>query len=583
MLRTLRIRQLVIIEDLRVEFDSGLSLLTGETGAGKSILVDALGLAVGHRGDRSLIRAGADRAIVEALFEIAPDSPVRAWADGRELQELVEGGEVLIRRELPATGNGRITVNGSPFTLVLLRELGGRLLELHGQHEHQSLLVPERHLQLLDRAGGNGVPLAEVRQAFESVVVARGARDDLRQLAEQRSQRMQELQHTIQEIDAVAPRPGELAELDRERTMLRNAADIGRLLDEVVALSYEGEPAGAGLAAGAARRAEELARLDPSLRELAERLNSAAVELQEVGAAFRDYRERTDFNPERLEDVEARRVALERLCLRYGADESAVLEAAAGARNELARLQQIDEQLEAADREVEQAEQRYLRCANRLSRGRKVAVKQLVPAVEAQFRALALDKAMLRVALTPARGETLDSGASAVTPLGPRGAERAEFLLAANPGEPFRPLGKIASGGELSRIMLALHAVLEDAGEGRVLVFDEVDAGVGGAVADAVGARLAQLAARQQVLCVTHLPQVAAYADGHYCVAKRVSDNRTFAEISELSGQDRVEELARMLGGKRPTPLSRRHAEELLAAAGRAANSAWRTQARRKA
>jgi DNA repair protein RecN (Recombination protein N) len=583
MLRTLRIRQFVIIEDLTVEFESGLSLLTGETGAGKSILVDALGLAVGHRGDRTLIRAGSTRAIVEALFDVAPDSAAWAWAETQEITELFDNGEILIRRELPAEGTGRVTVNGSPFTLSLLRELGQRLLELHGQHEHQSLLSPERHLRLLDRAGGNAAQLRETRSAYRAVLHQRATRDELRQRAVQRQQRKQELEHAIREIEAVNPRSGELAELDRERALLRNAEGAGRLLDELVGLCYEGEPNAAELAAGAARRAEDLANLDGSLQELAERLDSTAVELQDIGAAFRDYREHADFNPERLEVVENRRVALERLCLRYGADEAAVLESVAAAQKELASLRDLDQQLETADRHVEKAEQDYRRKASRLSRARRAAAKRLVPAVEAQFRALALEKAAFRVELLPARGEALGPSKEDPVPLGPRGADRAEFLLAANPGEPFRSLGKIASGGELSRIMLALHAVLDDASEGRALVFDEVDAGVGGAVADAVGARLARLAERQQVLCVTHLPQVAAYADGHYRVIKRVSDNRTFAQIVGLSGEDRVEELARMLGGKRPTPVSRKHAAELLTAAGRGAPGAWRERARRKA
>jgi len=583
MLRTLRIRQFVIIEDLTVEFDSGLSLLTGETGAGKSILVDALGLAVGHRGERSAIRAGAERAIVEALFDVAPDSAAWAWAEAQEIPDFAENGEILIRRELPVEGTGRVTVNGSPFTLTLLRELGQRLLELHGQHEHQSLLSPERHLQLLDRAGGHAAQLDETRDAYRAVLSQRAARDELGQRAEQRRERKQELERSIREIDAVNPRAGELGELDRERAVLRNAEGAGRLLDELVALCYEDEPSAAALAAGAARRAEELAALDGSLQELAARLGTSAVELQDVGAAFRDYRERTDFNPERLEEVEARRVALERLCLRYGADETAVLEAAVVARNELASLRDLDEQLQASDRRVERAEQSYRRKAARLSRARKAAAKRLAPAVEAQFRAVALEKAAFRVEFLPGRGEVLGTSKDEALPLGPRGAERAEFLLAANPGEPFRPLSKIASGGELSRIMLALHAVLDDAAEGRALVFDEVDAGVGGAVADAVGARLARLAQRQQVLCVTHLPQVAAYADGHYRVVKRVTNNRTFAEIIGLSGEDRIEELARMLGGKRPTPVSRRHATELLTAASRTARGAWGEQARRKA
>jgi DNA repair protein RecN (Recombination protein N) len=571
LLRTLRIRQLVIVEDLTVEFGPGLNLLTGETGAGKSILVDALGLVTGARADRALVRAGAERAIVEALFDLDEADSLRAWAAEVGLQEAVEERRLVVRRELPASGSGRILLNGSPCTRAMLREVCGRLLAIHGQHEQHSLLSPERQLALLDEFGGHRPLLEEVARAHAAVLAARERHAELLATRAERGERCERLEETIREIEAVAPRSGERDALDRERALLRNAARVGELLDELVARCYDGEGDAASQAAAAARRAAELAALDPTLDEPAGRLDSLAVELQEIGAIFRDYRDRTDFDPERLDELEERRVQLERLCLRHGADEEKVLARCEEARRELAVLERVADDLARSEREISEAEQSYVTCARRLGKSRRAASGRLSRAVEAELAHLALEKARLRVELSPVRGDAQVGEGAASVPLGPRGAERAELQLAANPGEPFRPLSRVASGGELSRVMLALHGVVRDVLEHRALVFDEVDAGVGGAVADAVGARLAGLAGRRQVLCVTHLPQVAAYADRHYLVRKEIRGERTQASVADLRPADRVEELARMLGGRRPTTTSRRHASELLTAAGRSA------------
>ncbi len=568
MLRTLRIRDLVIVEDLTVEFGPGLNLLTGETGAGKSILVDALGLLVGLRAERSLIRAGQPKAVVEALFEVDDSANFREWAAERGI-ELADGGELLVQRELAAQGHGRVRVNGSPCTVSLLRELGEWVVELHGQHEQHSLLALERQSDLVDEYGGHGDLLAETRRAWDSVRMAGQRLDELRQRAAASAQRVEQLERTEREIAAAAPRPGEIEELDRERQLLQNAARVARLLEDVVEQTYEGEPSSAGLAALAAARAEELARLDPGLEAPAAQIRAAALELQDAGAAFRDYRDRRDFDPRRLEELVERHVALERLCLRHGADEAGLLERLAQARRELSDLAGLDGELEATEAARIAAERRYVEAAAALTRARRAAADGLSRAVLAQLRVLALPGAAFEVAFRPARAATVTADSGEPVPLGPQGAERAEFLLSANPGEPVSALSQAASGGELSRIMLALHVVAEDGGGGRALVFDEVDAGVGGAVADAVGARLAELARRQQVLCVTHLPQVAAYADRHFRVHKRLREGRTLATVEDLTRDSRVEELARMLAGKYPTEASRRHAAELLGAAGR--------------
>ena len=562
MLKTLRIRNLVTIEDLRVEFGPGLNVLTGETGAGKSIVVDALGLASGERGDCALVRSGADRAVIEAAF----DEPER----GRLAQLLAErgldaGDELVVRREIAASGTGRVLINGSPATVGVLRELGDALVELHGQHEHQGLLSSERHAALLDAFGGNDDALASVASAHRDAVDAQELLFNLTALGKEGRARAELLRETVREIRSLDPKPGELAALRRDRAILQNGARVAELLDEALSRLDDGDgPAIAGLHT-AERRVAELSRIDPSLESLAVRLGSARLEIEDVRDTLAAYRDGADFDPARLESIESRRAALERLLLKWGPAEDDARAAAVEAERELKTIDNLDAELAAATESLAKATAAYDAAARVLSKRRESAADRLAPAVEAELKPLAFAKAKFSVVLAPQR-----------VPLHPAGAERAEFLLAANPGEPARPLARAASGGELSRLMLALHVVLDAAEGGRVLVFDEVDAGVSGAVALAVGARLARLAKRHQILCVTHLPQVAAHADGHYHVSKRVASGRTHTEIVSLTGDERIDELARMLGGRQATDASRENAAELLAEAGQAGRARGR-------
>jgi DNA repair protein RecN (Recombination protein N) len=564
MLKTLRIRNLAIIEELNVTFDAGLNVLTGETGAGKSILVDALGLVAGDRADSSLIRDGAERAIVEAVFELSEGGSAREVARERGLD--LEDDTIVVRREVASAGPSRVFVNGSPSTVAVLKELGEHLVELHGQHEQHGLLAEARHAELLDEFGGHDAELREVGERHADVAAARKGLAAILERAQDRDARVEALRRLLAEIDAVTPRPGDLAALERDRAILRNASAMVQLLEEAVSLLYEGDSTAATLAAGAARRCAALAELDPSLDEIRLRVDAARVELEDAGGALRDYRDRTDFDPARLEAIEARRVAIERLVLRYGPDEQAVLDRRAEAARELDDVEHLDDRENRAREAVAAAETAYLSAARRLGRARSAAAGRMKPRVEAELAVLALSKARFEVEIKGARGEEVERDGERVA-LHPRGAESVEFLLSANPGEPPRPLAKVASGGELARVMLSLHVVLERAGAGRVVVFDEIDAGVSGAVADAVGARLAALADRRQVLCVTHLPQVAAHAERHYHVSKHVAGKRTSVGVASLSGEERVDELARMLGGRRVTAAATRNAAELIAAA----------------
>jgi DNA repair protein RecN (Recombination protein N) len=568
MLKTLRIRNLATIEDLRVEFGPGLNVLTGETGAGKSIVMDALGLAAGSRGDSALVRAGADRAVIEAAFQHAADGEVAALLDARGLD--ATGEELIVRRELAATGSGRVLVNGSPATVGVLREIGAALVDLHGQQEHQGLLSPELHLSLLDAFGGHDDVGSAVAAAAREAADVQARLGRIVALGREGSVRAGALRETVREIRSLDPKPGELAVLSRDRAILKDGARVAALLDAAISRLDEGDQPATGSVHAAERAVAELARIDPALAGLASRLESARLELEDARDTLVAYRDGADFDPARLDSIETRRAALERLLLRWGPSEDDALGAADRAEAELATIDNLDAEVDAAERDLAEARGAYDAAARVLTERRRSAAARLGPAVEAELKPLALAKARFTVGLTDIR-----EGGRGACPA--TGVERAEFFLAPNPGEAARPIARAASGGELSRLMLALHVVLGAAEPRNVLVFDEVDAGVSGRVALAVGARLARLATRHQVLCVTHLPQVAAFASAHYHVAKRVAAGRTLTEIVPLTDDARVDELARMLGGRTATAASRDNATELLAEAGQARGAARRS------
>jgi DNA repair protein RecN (Recombination protein N) len=564
MLKTLRIRNLVTIEDLSVEFGPGLNVLTGETGAGKSIVVDALALATGGRGESALVRAGCDRAVIEAAFDGVADGPFAALLAARGL-DLVDDA-LIVRRELATSGSGRVLINGSPSTVAVLRELGEILADLHGQHDHQGLLAPDRHLELLDAFGANEAARSAVGTAYRDVVDAKARVTRLDELGRAGRARVETLREIVREIRGLDPKPGELEALRRDRTILQNGAQVAELVAGALSRLDEGEDPAIRSLHAAERRVAELSRIDPGLAPLASRLESARLELEDARDTLAAYRDGLDFEPQRLEAIESRRAALERLLLKWGPVEEDAVTAADRAERELSTIENLDVEVAEAGRQRAVAVTAYVTAASALSERRVAAAARLGPAVESELKPLAFGKPKFTVVLSPSRKPSTEDDAARV-PFHPAGAERAEFFLAANPGEAARPIGRAASGGELSRLMLALHVVLDAAAPGRVLVFDEVDAGVSGSVAVAVGARLAALAARNQVLCVTHLPQVAAHADGHYHVAKRVASGRTHTVIVPLAGDARVDELARMLGGRKATEASRGNAAELLAEA----------------
>jgi DNA repair protein RecN (Recombination protein N) len=563
MLRELSIRNLAVVEEAVVPLVPGLNVLTGETGAGKSIVVDALLLVTGARAQPDWIRTGADTAVVEAVFEIDPAGPVAALLD--ETGHRGGDGELVIKRELARSGRHRAFVNDGAATVALLERLGLALVELHGQHEHQRLLEPAGQLLLLDRFAA-----AEARRERVAALVRRWeeARGDLQRLRDEMREgaRQEDLyRFQLSEIDGVRLRDGEEDELRAERGRLQHAERIVAGLQEIAGLLYEDPQSATARLARAGALLRDISRYDPEAAASIEAVEGAQAYVEDVVGRARALRDRAVVDPERLEQIDARLDAIVKLKRKYGDSVAAILahrQEVAAALDRITRHDAIAAELERAVADAAAAAGTE---AAALSQERTRGAERLERLIQKEIRTLGMEHGRFRVALrreAAAAGE-LGSGAEGWR-VGPRGAETAELLLSANPGEELRPLAKVVSGGELSRVMLAAKTVLAAADDIPVLVFDEVDAGIGGRVADVVGQKLAASAAGRQVLCVTHLAPIAAYAGHHLLVEKRVARGATRTSVTALSAAARVDELARMLGGERVTEASRRHARELL-------------------
>ncbi len=561
MLREISIKNLAVIEEVTVPLAPGLNVLTGETGAGKSILVDAILLILGARAQPDLIRSGEDSATVQAVFELDEESPALAILAGAGHSSAE--GALIVKREISRAGRHRVFVNDAPATVGLLERLGEHLVELHGQHEHQRLLDPARQLDLLDRFAECGEARARVARLVASWQEGRDRRDRLE--AEMRDRARQEDLYRFQlsEIDAVRPKAGEEDELRAERTRLQHAERIATGFAEVMALLHEDDRSAATGLGRAEATLRGLARIDPDALAPIETLESAKVHLEEAVARVRALRDRAVADPERLEEIEGRLDALGRLKRKYGEDAAAINAYRQEIALALERIERHDALAAELAEEVQQAAVAASEEAAALSDARSKAAERLARLVQKEVRDLGMEQCRVRVAL---RREAASAGqlAAGQWRLGPRGAETAEMLLSANPGEDLRPLAKVVSGGELSRTMLAVKTILAAADEVPTLVFDEVDAGIGGRVADVVGQKLRETAAGRQVLCVTHLAPIAAHAGRHLAVEKRVARGSTRTSVTLLDDAARIEEIARMLGGERTTEASRRHARELI-------------------
>lgn len=553
MIELLRIRDFALVDEVELELEAGFTAITGETGAGKSILLQALGLLLGERASREGVRAGAENARVEGLF--SPAGPAR-HAAAVVLEEAGipwEPGEPLVvARTVGADGRSRAHVNGSLASLALLARLGEHLVEVSSQHQHQGLLREETHRGLLDASLDNGgrEALDAYRETFERWRAVGAEVIRLEALEARARERAEILRYQIQEIRAANPEPGEDARLRQERDLLVHAEKLLEAYGEAEAELYSGAEAALDRLARAVRAVEDASRRDPASAPILELLAEAKAPLEEAALRLRERRAVLEADPRRLEVVEERLETLRRLERKYGAGSEGVLRKLHALEEELWEAEHTEIALEKA-REARRREGESLESAVSLLRENRCrAAVELARRVGAELEALALGRSAFSVAV--------DAGEP-----GPEGADEVRFLLAPNPGEPALPLARIASGGELSRVLLALKNALRDAGV-ATLVFDEVDAGIGGAVADAVGERLDALAPACQVLCITHLPQIAGRAARHLRVEKLAEGGRTVIRVRTLGPEDRVEELARMLGGRRVTPTTREHARELL-------------------
>jgi len=556
MLIELRIRDFLVIEDLSVGFGPGLVALTGETGAGKSILAGALGLLLGDRASADAVRSGADRARVEGVFDLSDSASAGAHLEEAGLTS--EGALLILRREVAAAGRSRAWVNGSPVTATQLSQLGAFLADLHGQHEHQRLLRRSEQRALLDAFAGAGTVGREVAKAHRAWTVAVHARDERLARLRELEGRADFLRFQIQEIDALAPDPERDGGLDSESRRLEHAEELSGQAERLGRLLYAGDKALADQVADAVRELERLARLDPDLQALLETLTSAKHGLTEVGRDLGSYASRIDHDPGRLEEVRRRLHGLSRLQRKYGGTLGDVIATRESLGAELSELENADVAVQDAEAAIAQAHQALLAAADELSRLRDRAARELSKAVQALLPELGLPGATFQILLE--RQPELGIG----------GAETVEFRATLNPGFDPTPLARAASGGELSRVMLALKAVLVDVDPVPTLVFDEVDAGVGGAVATQVAGLLARIATQRQVFVITHLAQVASRATAHYRVEKGPGGKvrgLASSHVRRLEGDERIAEVARMLGGDPESAASRAHAQELLVGA----------------
>ncbi len=556
MLERLTLRDLALIDRAEIVFGAGLNVITGETGSGKSLLVQAVDLLIGERADAEFVRDGARTATVEGEFRVASDV-------AREIAALLEawgiefdGETVIVRREIAATGKSRAIVNQSPVTLGALKQLGERLADLHGQHEHQSLLRPDAGIETLDRLAG----LGEARDRYVAALAEhRRARAELEQL--ETSMRTYEdergeMEEAAREIDAAQLAPGEDVRLREEAARLAHADRLRERASHALARLSEDDDAATHALDAAAHALDQAAAIDPGLVSIVGPLDEARIATGETVRALSDYLERLDVDPATLETIESRREQIARLSRKYrrSIDELITWHAELAAR--LALGDGGDAALLAARAEDERARSACLTAGRALSRARAAAAREWSARLTRELQPLGFQHAALAFEVAGGTGPDPEFLAN--------GLDRVEIQFTANRGEPAKPLRRIASGGEISRVMLALKSALQTQDRVDVLIFDEVDSGIGGTVAQAVGERLVGLSRHRQILCVTHLPIIAAFAAHHLRVVKHVSLKRTVARIEPLEGDDRIEEIARMLAGSRTTETTRRQAKELL-------------------
>ncbi|MGO9412322.1 MAG: DNA repair protein RecN [Spirochaetia bacterium] len=556
MLEELHVHNFAIIDKLQVRFTEGLNVLSGETGAGKSILVGALGLLLGDKTDTSIIRSGAEETSVSGIISLGGNSEAAVWLQAHGIEP--EDGEVILRRMLKSNGRGSLFIQSTPVTRADLHDFSSLLFDLHGQHEHQSLLDLENHRRLVDRWAGT----EELAQKFHSLYASLASlRERLSSLVSDERERLRRadlLTYAVNEIKGLAPKPGEEEELEKELAILVHHEKLFTLLEDVHGAVAEG--AGGVLAAlrKARQSMEEILAIDSSLSRQSHQLEDAFYEIEDFAESVRQYKSRTDFSPSRLDEVQSRVSAIRSLEKKYGDTVEKVLEYCRAGEQELAGMENWEEEKKSLEEEIGRTEKEIAGAARELSEKRKAASQDLQKKIESELRQLGMPKVSFRVLIQDAARE----GTPVLTPWG---KDAIEFVISPNLGEPFKKLRAIASGGELSRVMLAIKGVLAESDHVSSLIFDEVDAGIGGEIALAVGERLGALSRHKQVLCITHLATIAVRADNHLRIEKIAQAGRTVTRVEKVTGAARQEEIARMLAGDRTGELSLQHAGELLA------------------
>ena len=576
MLTLLKIKNIALIDSLEVEFGAGLNLLTGETGSGKSIIVDSLGALTGERMSADLIKEGEQSATIEGLFSLPKTTELAAILDESGIE--IDDAELIVRRELSLTGKNRVFVNNQLVTQGFLKGVGAFLVDIHGQGEHASLFDPATHLEMLDAFARVDDERARTAEAYRQWSATRRELTELRQDESDKLQLLDILKFQVEEIGRSNLKLDENVELENEKRRLNNVEKLSSLSGDAYTLLYEQDESTLATFDKASRKVDELAEFDSRFVEYREPLEAARAVLEDLATTARDFRNHLEFSPSRLEEIETRLAEIAGLARKYGGTIGSVLVHLAESEK---RLENI-ETAELRERELENklADERnvYIDAATELHEKRVAAASKFEKEVEANLKTVALEKARFEVRIeTPEvtggnasvneRAAIVEDGTLLDSRVSARGFDRIEFYFSANPGESPKPLVKVASGGEASRLMLILKTTAKTHDGERAAVFDEIDAGIGGRVAEAVGLKLKQLAREQQVLCVTHQPQVASQADRHFVVEKSMSRNKTTIGIRELADEERVAEIARMLAGEKITESARTHAAEMIESA----------------
>lgn len=565
MLTHLKITNIALIEKLEVEFGDGLNLLTGETGSGKSIIVDSLGALTGDRLSSDLIKQGESSARIEGLFTLGPGDQL--------VEELAASGisagdggdtELIIRRELSFGGKNRIFINDQMVTQALLKRLGPHLVDIHGQGEQAALYDVSSHGSMLDHYAGNTALRDKVASAHAAFANVRSQLESLERDDSEKLQLVDVLKFQIAELNSARVQPGEDTELEDEKRRLNNVEKLSALSDEAYALLYDNPEATLASLDRAARKISQLGEFESAFREFDEGISTARAVLEEAAFAARDFRRRIEFSPERLEQIESRLAEISRLKRKYGGTIETLLDHLAASEARLSAMETSDLRAAELRKQLLEAREEYVLNARKLHENRRAAGQRFEKTVRQNLADVALEKAKLEVRIT-SPDETQLGDTENIDGFSANGFDRVEFYFSANAGEPPKPLTRVASGGEASRLMLILKTTAKAGSENRSAVFDEIDAGIGGRVAEAVGRKLKELSRRQQVMCVTHQPQIASLADRHFVVEKSMSGTRTSVFIRELDAAQRIEEIARMLAGTEITEAARENARSMLA------------------